>query len=59
MKLNYEFKKLQGEDLQAIMDKLEKTVTEKQLREGMTLAEIYNEEDDDYITTSKKEKIGF
>ena len=59
MKLNYEFKKLQGEDLQNVMDKLGKTVTEKQLKEGMSLAEIYNSEDEDYLTTGKKERIGF
>ena len=59
MKLNYEFKKLQGEDLQNVMDKLGKTVTEKQLKEGMSLAEIYNSDDEDYLTTGKKERIGF
>lgn len=59
MKLNYEFKKLYGEDLKVVMDKLEKSVTEKELQEGMTLAEIYNSEDDDYLTKGKKDKIGF
>ena len=59
MKLNYEFKKLYGDDLKAVMNKLEKEVTEKQLQGGMTLAEIYNSEDDNYLTTGKKDKIGF
>lgn len=57
MKLNYEFQKLKGEDLQKLSEKLGKNFTEEELSKGLTLAEVYNIEEEDY--TEKKRTIGF
>lgn len=57
MKLNYEFKKLKGEDLDNLLNKLGKTVSEDTKRSGMSLADIYNLEEESYI--KDKRRIGF
>ena len=57
MKLNYEFKKLKGEDLDNLLNKLGKTVSEDTKRSGMSLADIYNLEEESYI--EDKRRIGF
>lgn len=57
MKLNYEFKKLKGEDLDNLLNKLGKTVSEDTKKSGMSLADIYNLEEESYI--KDKRRIGF
>lgn len=57
MKLNYEFKKLMGEDLDNLLNKLGKEVSEETKKSGMSLADIYNLEEENYIKDERK--IGF
>lgn len=57
MKLNYEFKKLQGEDLKKLSEKKGLNISEDKIKSGMTLAEIYNLEEENYLQEGRK--IGF
>lgn len=57
MKLNYEFKRLQGEDLRELAKKKGLEIPEDKIKSGLTLAEIYNMEEENYL--SEKRKIGF
>jgi hypothetical protein len=57
MKLNYEFKRLQGEDLKKLSEKKGLNISEDKIKSGMTLAEIYNLEEENYLQEGRK--IGF
>lgn len=57
MKLNYEFKRLQGEDLKKLSEKRGFSIPEDKIKSGMTLAEIYNMEEESYL--KEERKIGF
>ena len=57
MKLNYEFQKLKGEDLKKLLKKLSKSISQEDIENGLTLAEIYNLDEEDY--SNKERKIGF
>ena len=57
MKLNHEFQKLKGEDLKKLLKKLGKSISQEDIENGLTLAEIYNLDEEDY--SNKERKIGF
>ena len=57
-KLNYEFRPLQGERLRALAEANKIIISEEDLKDGMTLSDIFSP-DDAKTNKAEKKKIGF